>query len=124
MRFFNYPFPQLPTLDNWVLLVMDGAEELSLADENKSLLILDSSWRYLDRMQTFVEKKQKVEKRTLPSSWRTAYPRRQEDCPDPVRGLSSIEALFIAFRILGRETEGLLDYYHWKEDFFKINNLD
>lgn len=125
MRFFRYPASEgFPPLDNCVLLVLDGAEELSAADKDKGLLILDSGWRYLDKMRAFIEKNQRVEKRTLPSCWQTAYPRRQEDCSDPSRGLSSLEAIFIAYRILGRDLGGLLDNYHWKEDFFKLNQLD
>ena len=45
----------------------------------------------------------------FPPAIRTAYPRRQTDCPDPASGLSSVEALYIAHQILGRSTEKLLD---------------
>ena len=55
---------------------------------------------------------------------KTAYPREQGDCVDPEPGLASIEALFIAYRLLGYSTEGLLDYYYWKEKFIKINFIN
>jgi pre-rRNA-processing protein TSR3 len=55
--------------------------------------------------------------RSLPADWKTAYPRRQTECPDPERGLSSVEALFLAHQILGRSTEGLLARYHWRDQF-------
>ena len=34
-----------------------------------------------------------------------------------------VEALFLAYHILGRPTEGLLDHYHWAEEFLKLNGL-
>ena len=52
---------------------------------------------------------------SLPLGYKTAYPRRQ----DEERGLASIEALYIAYRVLGWETEGLLDHYHWRDEFLK-----
>jgi len=61
--------------------------------------------------------------RSLPIDLKTAYPRRQEDCQDPERGLASVEALFAAYTILGRDTTGLLDFYYWKEDFLLKNPL-
>jgi pre-rRNA-processing protein TSR3 len=62
--------------------------------------------------------------RSLPSHYKTAYPRRQLDCPDPERGLASIEALYAAYSILGRSTDGLLDRYHWKEEFLSQKEAD
>jgi pre-rRNA-processing protein TSR3 len=61
--------------------------------------------------------------RSLPPSLRTAYPRRQTLCPDPARGLASVEALFAAYRILGRDVDGILDGYLWRERFLVTNAL-
>jgi pre-rRNA-processing protein TSR3 len=61
--------------------------------------------------------------RSLPKEFQTAYPRRQNDCPDPKRGLASIEAIFIAYLKMGRKTDGLLDNYYWKESFLTCNRL-
>ncbi|KAF3362107.1 Uncharacterized protein PHSC3_001418 [Chlamydiales bacterium STE3] len=122
MRFFSYPISVLPPLDQHILLVMEGAEELCVADADYGLLILDSTWRYLNKMVQFVEKDSVVVKRTLPSLFKTAYPRRQEDCVDPERGLSSIEALYVAYHLLGRDTTQLLDTYYWKDQFQQINS--
>ena len=55
--------------------------------------------------------------------WRTAYPRVSKLGTDPDNGLASIEALFLAYHLLGRPTVGLLDHYHWAEDFLRANNL-
>ncbi len=121
MRFFSYPNSQLPPLSQHVLLVMEGAEELSINDQQYGILLLDSTWRYLGKMVPFVEKSGSLIRRTLRSDFKTAYPRRQEDCVDPERGLSSIEALYVAYHLLGRNKEGLLDAYYWRDQFLEIN---
>jgi len=115
-RFFTYPTSFLPDLSSYILLAIDGPP-LSDADAHKGILLLDATWRYAAKMQQFVDNQAKVEKRSSPRGFRTAYPRRQDDCPDPEEGLASIEALYIAFSILGRNTTGLLDNYHWKDEF-------
>ncbi len=121
--FLTYPFKELPSLHGYVMLVMEGAEPLSEKDKEAGILLLDSTWRYLPKMVAAVERLGPIEKRVLPSVYRTAYPRRQEDCIDPERGLSSVEALYLAYRLTGRSTEGLLDQYHWKEQFLKLNDF-
>lgn len=123
LSFLRYPFKELPALDNYVMLVMDGAPLLSKNDADKGLFLLDSTWRYLPKMIASVEKITVPEKRVLPGSFLTAYPRTQEDCEDPERGLSTLEALFISYKILGRSTEGLLDHYYWKDKFLSLNNF-
>lgn len=123
MRFFSYPKDFLPDLSSTILLTLD-APPLSESDKNRGLFIIDGTWRYAEKMLEFVEKGHQLEKRSLPSYFRTAYPRRQEDCPDPERGLSSLEALFAAYHILGRDTSGLIENYYWKELFLKKNGLD
>jgi pre-rRNA-processing protein TSR3 len=120
-----YPFRQVPPINgSYVLLVMDGAPELSSADQDKGILLLDSTWRNLPKILRAVERVVPCEKRVLPGNFATAYPRRQEDCQDPQRGLASIEALFIAYQVLERSTTGLLDHYFWKEAFLRANCLD
>ena len=42
---------------------------------------------------------------------------------DPDNGLASVEALFVAYHLLGRATDGLLDHYRWAEEFLRINSL-
>jgi pre-rRNA-processing protein TSR3 len=61
-----------------------------------------------------------VEVRSLPLI-HTAYPRKSEVFADPTEGLATIEALYAALRILGRDTRGLLDHYHWKQKFLELN---
>ena len=57
------------------------------------------------------------------SGWKTAYPRVAKRGTDPDNGLASIEALVIAYHVLGRPTAGLLDHYHWAEQFLAANGL-
>jgi len=97
-----------------VVLHLEG-EPLSIEDQDKGLFLIDGTWRYSERM--FDSLSPPFEIRSLPSHYQTAYPRKQEDCIDPTRGLASVEALYIAYQILGRDPSGLLDHYHWKDQF-------
>lgn len=119
-QFFTYPIKkELPDLSNYVVLSLDG-EVLSSEDADKGLLLLDATWRYAKRMQKDLALPPK-KLRSLPPHFQTAYPRRQVDCEDPQRGLSSIEALFVAYHILGRDHSKLLNDYYWKEAFLQQN---
>jgi pre-rRNA-processing protein TSR3 len=122
-QFFSYPNESLPLLEGYILLDIDG-EALSKKDQDLGLFLLDATWRYADRMykQISPEQMKKFHKRSLPHHLRTAYPRRQDDCSDPSRGLASVEALAAAYAIMGRESESLLESYHWKEDFLRLNS--
>lgn len=118
--FLTYPTDSLPPLSSYFLLTLD-APLLSMKDAQLGIFLIDSTWRYLDTMMRCLDIPDWVEKRSLPPSLTTAYPRRQTDCPDPVRGLASIEALYASYAILGRDTKGLLDQYYWKEKFLELN---
>jgi pre-rRNA-processing protein TSR3 len=120
-RLFTYPKETLPDLSGYVLLTMD-APLLSAADRNAGIFLIDGTWRYAERMERQLPVPHRFERRSLPPHYQTAYPRRQcHDCPDPSRGLASVEALYVAYAILGRNREGLLDHFRWKEDFLKMN---
>lgn len=120
--FFSYPHEKLPSLDGYILLAVD-APPLEMDDHIHGLLVLDGTWRYANKMlqSLYQPPVEGIIQRSIPGHYRTAYPRRQEDCFDPERGLSSIEAIFIAYHILGRNTEGLLERYHWRSQFFQKN---
>jgi pre-rRNA-processing protein TSR3 len=121
-QFLRYPKTQLPNLQNYVLLDLNGPE-LSIADTGCGLLLIDATWRYSVQMLRELEPQlQSVPKRSLPSHLRTAYPRRQEDCSDAKRGLASIEALYAAYKILEMPCDELLDEYYWKAEFMILNN--
>jgi len=119
-RFFSYPSAVLPDLTGFLLLAIDGPP-LTVEDASCGLFVLDATWRYAAKMRQFVDNHQILETRSIPSGFRTAYPRRQDDCPSPEEGLASIEAIYIAYIILGRDTSGLLDNYYWQKDFLRLN---
>ena len=115
-HFFSYPKDKLPDLSGYVLLTPD-APPLTREDASYGLLLVDGTWRHAQTMIKQLPTPHLLIPRSLPSNFQTAYPRRQEiEC-----GLASIEALFIAYFLTGKSTEGLLDNYYWKEDFLKKN---
>ena len=116
--FLNYPVRVRPPLEGYIRLAADGPE-LTAADADRGLLLLDGSWRWAAAMtRDFAD----VPPRSL-SGWRTAYPRVSKLGTDPDNGLASVEALYVAYRILGRPTDGLLDHYRWAADFLRANGL-
>lgn len=120
LRFFTYPKETLPDLTSYLILRV-GAPPLTLADKDKGLLLIDGTWNLAAAMDRSCPPE--IEARSLPSHYITAYPRRQTGCPDPIRGLASIEALYLSYLILGKPLNGLLDHYYWKDEFLKINLL-
>ncbi len=118
IRLLRHPVTERPPLEGYVRLAAEGPE-LSAADAGCGILLLDGSWRWAAAMsRDFLD----VPPRSL-RGYRTAYPRSSKLGTDPDNGLASVEALFLAYHILGRPTEGLLDHYHWAEEFLKLNGL-
>jgi pre-rRNA-processing protein TSR3 len=114
--FLNYPVAERPALAGYVRLAAEGLP-LSEADAECGLLLLDGSWRWAASMtRDFAD----VPPRSL-SGYKTAYPRTSKLGTDPDNGLASVEALYVAYRILGRPTDGLLDHYRWGEEFLRLN---
>lgn len=122
LSFLRYPYKELPNLTGYIVLTLD-APPLTIEDSSRGLLLIDGTWRYAAKMiKPFLSQPHYIY-RSLPGHFRTAYPRCQHDCPDPARGLASVEALFLSYKILGRDPSGLLDFYYWKENFLKMNDL-
>ncbi len=117
--FFTFPQPVTTDLTNYVQLVI-GGPLLSSEDCGSGLLLLDATWRLAGRMGPFFSH---VPVRSLPPV-RTAYPRKSSVYEDPAAGLATIEALYLALRILGRSVDGLLDHYHWKDQFLDLNHSE
>ena len=113
------PNPIFSDLEGCILLDMEG--ELLTKKDTAPLILLDASWRYALKMRAGLPSLHSLERRRIPDAWKTAYPRKQTECPDPERGLASIEAIFVAFLLTGRSTEGLLDTYYWKDQFLEKN---
>ncbi len=117
MHFYTYPLQEAqPNLSQYVVLALD-APPLTEEDQDKGLFLIDGTWRYAEKM--FHSLSPPFAVRSLCTGAKTAYPRKQEDCSDPSRGLASVEALYIAYTTLGRDPKGLLDHYYWKEKFLK-----
>ena len=99
----------------YLLLTMDAPVISSRDLAPKGLLILDATWRRLPELEACVTGSPLH--RSLPAGVRTAYPRVSKVYRDPEGGLASVEALYVALRILGEDDPAILDGYHWKEEF-------
>lgn len=108
--------PVLLAPDRYVRLGI-GGPLLSPADAGYGLLVLDGTWRWAEEMEAdYVD----IPIRSLPP-WQTAYPRISKVFEDPVTGLATIEAIWLAYWCLGRDTTGLLDSYRWGKQFLECN---
>ncbi len=116
--FLKHPVKEPPPLAGYVRLAAEGPD-LSPADADRGVLLLDGSWRWAEVMNRDF---QAVPPRAL-HGYRTAYPRVSKQGTDPDNGLASVEALFLAYHLLGRPTAGLLDHYRWAEEFLRLNGL-
>ena len=100
------------------LLGLEG-EVISPADEDRPLLILDGTWRYLPVMVD--QLRGEPVRRTLPAQLQTAYPRVSKLYADPNRGLASVEALYAALCLLGKPDPTVLQGYRWAQEFLAAN---
>lgn len=117
--FWKWPKRGAEPLDGYVRLGI-GGPELSPADADRGLLVLDATWTLAGKMEPdFAD----VPVRGLPSHWKTAYPRVSKLTDDPIAGLATIEAIYAAYVAMGRDTTGLLDEYRWAEEFLRINGI-
>jgi len=98
----------------YTILAVD-APPLSTADAGRPLLLLDSTWRWLPQLFECLDGE--PVRRSIPGDVVTAYPRVSQTFEDPAGGLASVEALYLARRLLGDDDETLLDGYHWKAQF-------
>ncbi len=119
LRFVPYAAKQPLELPGYIRLSVDGAP-LTVADAGHGVLLIDGSWRHAGRMHAHFAG---VPPRSL-AGFSTAYPRVSKTFADPAGGLASLEALYIAYRILGRPTAGLLDAYRWRDEFLRRNGWE
>lgn len=122
IQFYTYPTHSLPNLSLYFLLTLD-APLLKTEDAALGIFLIDGTWKHAETMFNQLEKPHLFTVRSLPKEIQTAYPRRQTDCSDPSRGLASVEALFTTYVLLGRDPRGLLDNYHWKNEFLQKNRF-
>ena len=97
------------------LVLAVDAPPLTRADRGLPLLLLDSTWRWLPQLARCL--RGEPVRRAIPAGIATAYPRRSRVFDDPAAGLASVEALYIALRVLGCDDPSLLDGYRWKDGF-------
>lgn len=110
--------PQTPARFDGYIRLAPAGPPLSPADRDRGLLLLDGTWRLVELMERHFSA---VPARSLPAL-HTAYPRVSKLYRDPPGGLASVEALYAAYRILGRPTRGLLEAYHWADRFLQLND--
>jgi len=115
-EFRTFPHCGDDSWDNYVQLGLNGPL-LTRSDRDCGLLVLDGTWRLLERMAPHFAD---VPVRSLPAC-QTAYPRTSKLFNDPEPGLATIEALYVAYTILERPTRGLLDNYRWADTFLTRN---
>jgi pre-rRNA-processing protein TSR3 len=110
-------FPRMPyDLTGYVRLGL-GGPVLDCSITDCGLLVLDGTWRHVEPMQ---RAHAAIPIRSLPPL-QTAYPRTSKVRLDPDGGLATIEAIYAAYRLLGRNTTGLLNHYHWANEFVELN---
>lgn len=115
--FWTYPDDGPELLDGYVRLGI-GGPVLSDSDRNCGLLVIDGTWRLAERME---KKYARLPVRSLPPC-QTAYPRVSKVFDDPAAGLATIEAIYLAYHLLGRDTSTLLGHYRWRDEFVKKNS--
>ena len=101
----------------FLLLAVD-APPLSTADRGAPLLLLDSTWRRLTQLEECVVGA--PIRRSIPGGIGTAYPRVSKVFDDPPDGLASVEALYVARKLLGDDDPELLAGYHWQQEFLRL----
>jgi pre-rRNA-processing protein TSR3 len=117
--FLAHPVQEHPDLAGYIRLAAEGPP-LTVADAACGILLLDASWRWAEAMtRQYLD----IPPRSL-KGFQTAYPRISKRGTDPDNGLASVEALYVAYHILHRPTEGLLDHYRWAVEFLRANELD
>ncbi len=114
--FWRYPQVGKESLQDYVRLGI-GGQPLSDDDADRGILVLDGTWKLASRMEPDFAH---LPVRSI-GPWVTAYPRTSKLFDDPTAGLATIEAIYAALHELGRPTEGLLESYHWKDDFLHEN---
>ncbi len=117
VEFVNYHPERRVDAAGHVLLHTEG-EELGARDAGRPILVLDCSWRRVEKLLATVDG-DPVRRRL--GSFTTAYPRKSTTFADPSTGLASIEALYAATVILGEPDPSLLDRYRWSEEFLTRN---
>ena len=119
--FTTYPSPLPPLPPHTLLLAVDAPPPLQNDETFSALLVLDGTWTYAARMKKALPPTPPLIERSLPPDFVTAYPRCQNDCPLPSSGLATVEAIYLAYRIMGWEVDDILAHYYWRDAFLEKN---
>ena len=93
-----------------------NAPVISKHDAGRPLILLDGNWKHVPKLKSCLRGDPLY--RSLPLV-PTAYPRRNDGGLDPTEGLASVEALYLALKLLGHDDISLLSQYHWRENFLR-----
>lgn len=121
------PGEELLAVPPGILLEMD-APELQPGDAGQleaggRIVFLDATWVRLAPLghRLDLAGADDLQRRSLPSDFRTAYPRRSKLFEDPGAGLASVEAMFAVTVILGAARPDFLRHYRWSGEFLELN---
>ena len=115
LSFYQFnPSLEIEASDAIVLSV--DAPLISKADAGRPLILLDGNWKHVPKLKSCLRGAPIY--RSLPRV-PTAYPRRNDEGLDPVEGLASVEALYLALKLLGHDDLSLLSHYHWRDLFLQ-----
>ena len=121
VRLFHYPhLEEFDPAGKWVLAV-DGEpldQALASGAAPRGIVLVDTIWRKADHALALLPP---MPRRSIPSGWVTAYPRRSKLRPDPSGGLATIEAAFIVRLLTGLLDLTLLSGYRWADEFLARN---
>jgi len=106
-------------LNGCVLLHPEGVE-LSDADKDKDIILVDAHWKKALKIVKHLEENYKFERRGI-TGFSTAFPRTNGLNGDPVNGLRSCECLWVVKFLLGERDDSLLDGYYFRENFLERN---
>ena len=124
-----HPWPprrpsDLPPPD--ALVLAPDAPPLTPADSAHPLVLLDASWRHTARMLRHLQQTSPapLALRSIPSGWKTAYPRHSKTHEDPTAGLATVEALYAALITIHSplQTPALLSHYPFAPQFLALNS--
>jgi pre-rRNA-processing protein TSR3 len=89
-------------------------------DNIKGIASIDCVWNRVDGLLRKINGPWPPSVR-IPDGFKTAYPRRSKQGTDPLDGLATIEAIFIAAAVLGNWDISLLSEYYFRDKFLELN---
>jgi len=115
LSFFQFTASLKVEATDAIVLSVD-APLISKAEAGRPLILLDGNWKHVPKLKSCLTGTSTY--RSLPRV-PTAYPRRNDEGLDPAEGLASVEALYLALKLLGHDDPSLLSHYYWREEFLK-----